>query len=177
MELDPERTYGEAGEAERRGDLGKAEQLYRQFAAMRPEDPRGPNKLGVVCALHHDFDGAERYFRQALVLDSRHVPALTNMGNVLLERGQPEEALGYYEEALRWDPDYVPAHTNMAAALKKLHRISEMVSHLKHAQRRTREAERHRIQKDVGRGCMGRGRGPTVALLAIGLLPLGVFWR
>lgn len=177
MDLDPERTYGEAADAERRGDLERAERLYRQFAAMRPEDPRGPNKLGVVCALGRDFDGAERNFRRALALDPRYVPALTNMGNVLLERGRYEEALGYYEEALHGDPDYVPAHTNMAAALKKLNRISEMVAHLKHAQRRAREAERHAIQKDVGRGCTGRGKGATILLVAVGLLPFGVFWR
>ncbi|EQD50350.1 TPR-repeat protein, partial [mine drainage metagenome] len=115
MDQEPEAIYESAVEAEKRGELDRAEGLYIRFKSVSPTDPRGPNKLGVICALRRDMEGADRYFREALHLDSKHVPALTNMGNLLLESGQTDDAISYYEEALHWDPDYVPAHRNIAA--------------------------------------------------------------
>lgn len=177
MALDPEEIYRQASAAEQNGEYARAGELYRQFAEAAPADPRGPNKLGVVAARSRDFETAERRFQEALRIDSRYVPALTNLGNVLLERGAVDDAISRYEEALHLDPDYLPAHTNIAAALKKQKRISEMVRHLKYAQRHTREHERQRIQRDVRQGCSTRGGAATIFLLAAGLLHLGVFWR
>ncbi len=115
-------------------------------------------------------------FRQSLELDPKFAPALTNLGNVFLERGNAEEALRLYEEALTYDPNYSSAHHNMAAALKKLGRIRPMVQHLKDAQKAFREKERETARKEVS-GCMSRGGPTTVLLIAVGVLQVATFWR
>ncbi len=168
--------YLEAQNEERRGNVGQARALYLQFMELRPQDPRGPNKLGVLQALLGQFDAAEQLFRKSLDLDAKFAPALTNLGNVFLEQGNPEEALRFYEEALTYDPNYSSAHHNMAAAMKKLGRIRPMVQHLKDAQRAFRESERQNVRKDMT-GCMGRGGTTTVFLVAVGLLQMAAFWR
>ncbi len=156
--------------------MERAEALYRQFAALSPADPRGPNKLGVLQALLGHFEAAEGYFRSALDLEPKFPPALTNLGNIHLERGNAEEALRLYEEALTVDPNYSPAHHNMAAALKKLGRIRPMVQHLKDAQKAFRDTERQNVRKEMS-GCMGRGGATTLLLVAVGVLQTAAFWR
>jgi len=143
---------------------------------LRPEDPRGLNKIGVLRALMGQIDEAEGYFRSAIELDAKFAPALTNLGNIRLERGDADGALLLYEEALSYDPNYSAAHHNMAAALKKLGRIRPMVQHLKDAQKAFRETERQNVRKDMS-GCMSRGGRTTVLLIVVGLLPFATFWR
>lgn len=176
MDQDPEGIYQQGTEAEKSRDYDRAEGLYLRFRSLAPDDARGPNKLGVICALRRDLDGAEKYFQEALRIDSRNVAAITNIANLLLERGQAQEAIQHYEEALHWDPDYLPAHRNIAAALKKERRISEMVQHLKYAQRHARQEERRNIQKEVRQGCGNRGKTTMILLLAVGVLQFGVHW-
>ncbi len=156
--------------------MDEARELYLRFAEIRPQDPRGPNKLGVLKALLGQFEEAEHLFRNALELDPKFAPALTNLGNIFLERGNAEEAVGLYEEALEIDPNYSAAHHNMAAALKKLGHIRPMVQHLKDAQKAFRETERTNARKEMS-GCMSRGGQTTVLLIAAGLLQIAAFWR
>ncbi len=156
--------------------MQEAQALYLQFTELRPQDPRGPNKLGVLQALLGQFDASEQLFRQALELDGKFAPALTNLGNVFLERGNAEEAVRLYEEALTYDPNYSSAHHNMAAALKKLGRIRPMVQHLKDAQKAFRDTEREHARKEMT-GCMSRGGPTTVLLIAAGVLQIAAFWR
>ena len=122
------------------------------------------------------MDAAEGLFRQALDLDAKFAPALTNLGNVYLERGNAEQAVRLYEEALAADPNYSSAHHNMAAALKKLGQLRPMVQHLKDAQRAFRESERKNVRKEMS-GCMSRGGTTTVLLVAAGILGISAFWR
>ncbi len=158
------------------GGLDEAEKLYRRFWELAPEDPRGPNKVGVCCALRGNLDGAEEHFQKALELDPQYPPALTNLGNVLLERNNLEGAVVRYEEALRYDPDYSAAHNNLAAALKRMGSIRPAVQHLRQAQRSMRKEDREAARKDAQRGC-GSSGSKAVILLAAGVLTYGVFWR
>lgn len=157
--------------------MEQAQALYRRFVELKPEDPRGPNKLGVLQALLGHFEDAEQLFRASLEIDAKFAPALTNLGNIYLEQGNAEEAVRLYEEALAIDPNYSSAHHNMAAALKKLGHIRPMVQHLKDAQKAFRDTERDHARKEMS-GCMSRGGGTTTVLLvAVGVLQIAAFWR
>lgn len=174
---DAEATYAKAVRLEATiGRLDEAEELYRAFCAMAPEDARGPNKLGVCKALRGQFDDAEVQFRRALALNPKFPPALTNLGNVLLERQDVEGAMALYEQALAEDPDYSAAHNNLAAALKKRGDLHSAVQHLRQAHRSTRKRDREKLRDDVQRGCFSRG-ATVLVLASVGLLSLGVFWR
>jgi tetratricopeptide (TPR) repeat protein len=93
------------------------------------------NKCGVALVDLGRKDEARVRFSQALELNARFAPALTNLGNLLLEDGRPAEALERYESALLADDDYSLAHANRAVALKRLGRHGEAVRALRRADR------------------------------------------
>ncbi len=173
---DAEAIYTEAARHEAIGGLDKAEALYRQFAQLAPQDPRGPNKLGVCKALQGNLDEAEQLFAAALSLNPQFAPALTNLGNILLERNDVDGAVAKYEQALQFDPDYSSAHNNLAAALKRMGKLQPAVQHLKQAQRLARRQDRDSARSQMPGGC---GFSGTTALLlaSLGVLSLGTFWR
>jgi tetratricopeptide (TPR) repeat protein len=74
-------------------------------------------------------------FSAALEANARHAPALTNLGNLLLEAGRVEEAIAHYERAVESDGDYAVAYLNLGVAYKRAGRIAEGVRALRCAQR------------------------------------------
>ena len=93
------------------------------------------NKCGVALVDLGRKDDARRRFAEALAVNPRFAPAMTNLGNLLLEDGKAAEALERYDSALLADDDYALAHANRAVALKKLGRQGEAVRALRRADR------------------------------------------
>ena len=93
------------------------------------------NKRGVTRVHLQRRDEALADFRAALELVPRFPPALSNIGNLLLEDGRVEEAVAQFEEAIAADPEYPVAYVNLGAALKRLGRFEESVRALRTAQR------------------------------------------
>jgi tetratricopeptide (TPR) repeat protein len=56
-------------------------------------------------------------------LAPEYPPARTNLGQFLLDRGQPEEALTHCQAAVRLQPDLAAAHHNLGNALRALGRL------------------------------------------------------
>jgi len=82
-----------------------------------------------------DRQAAIEAFADALQADSRFVPAIVNIGNVLFEDGQIDEAVDHYEAALRIEDDYGLAHLNLGVAYKKLGRHADAVREFRRANR------------------------------------------
>jgi tetratricopeptide (TPR) repeat protein len=93
------------------------------------------NKLGIVHARRGDHAAAAAEFVCVLELDPGFVPAITNVGNLLLETGALEEAVEHYEAALRLDDDYAVAHLNLGVAYKRLGRRGDAVREFRRANR------------------------------------------
>jgi tetratricopeptide (TPR) repeat protein len=94
------------------------------------------NSLGKL-AVNTDLAKSEEHFKRALEADPKHHRALTNLGNIELERGEVAQAIERYREAIKLSPDYATAHNNLAAALRRTGKLSESVAALKRAQRLT----------------------------------------
>lgn len=56
-----------------------------------------------------------------------------NLGNALLESGQPELATAYYRQALVIQPDFAVAHFNLGNALRCLGQFSDAAASYRHA--------------------------------------------
>lgn len=93
------------------------------------------NKRGVAYVQRGDRAAALAAFSAALDADPRCVPALTNIGNLLLEDGALDEAIVHYEAALRLDDDYALAHLSLGVAYKRLGRRGDAVRELRRAHR------------------------------------------
>lgn len=91
--------------------------------------------LGVKAVSEGRREEAEVRFRKALSLDPEHHRALTNLGNLHLEKGELEAALELYQSALKLAPDDPLVHENLAAFYKKKGDLDRMVAHLKRATR------------------------------------------
>ncbi|WP_425147909.1 tetratricopeptide repeat protein [Deinococcus sp.] len=93
------------------------------------------NALGVLNALQDQEAEADTLFAQAVQHDPGHYRALTNLGNMALERGDPGVAEGLYRQAMALNGDYAGAHHNLGVALRRQKRLSESVKYIKAGQR------------------------------------------
>ncbi|MDY6938608.1 MAG: tetratricopeptide repeat protein [Cyanobacteriota bacterium] len=62
-----------------------------------------------------EFDAAFRICQEALKVDGNFAPASKLMGNILLARGQVEEAQKYYVRAIELKPNYGEAYANLGS--------------------------------------------------------------
>lgn len=91
------------------------------------------NKRALAFLARGDRAGAVAALGSALENDDRCVPAIVNIGNLLLEDGQLGDAVAHYEAALRLDDAYGPAHHNLGIAYKRLGRKGDAVRELRRA--------------------------------------------
>jgi predicted O-linked N-acetylglucosamine transferase (SPINDLY family) len=102
-------------EHHRRGDLARAEPLYRHALAADPGHPEVWFLLGVVCQSLGRPAEAVTCYREAVRLQPHLAEAHNNLGVALDEGGQCQEALACYREAVRLKPDYADALNNLGA--------------------------------------------------------------
>jgi len=121
-----------------RGDFAGAEERFDTLLA-EAESPADrafyQNKRGIARVGLGRRDEALGDFRAALGLVAAYPPALTNIGNLLLEDGALDDAIEHYRAAIRSDDLYGVAHQNLGVALKRAGRIDEAVRELRRAAR------------------------------------------
>lgn len=122
-----------------RGDFANAD---AEFSALLAQESLNAadraflvNKRGVARIGLERRELARADFEEALRIKTLHAPALTNLGNLLLEDGDFEGAISRYRKAIEADPDYPIAHLNLGVAYKRTGRRAEAVRELRTAQR------------------------------------------
>lgn len=93
------------------------------------------NKRGVARVLCGRREDARADFCAALEAVPRYAPALTNIGNLLLEDGKLDEAIEQLRAAIRADDEYALAHRNLGVAYRRAGRLGDAVRELRRAQR------------------------------------------
>ncbi len=93
------------------------------------------NKRGVARVGLQAKELARADFTAALEASPGHAPALTNLGNMLLEEGQIDAAIASYERAIAGDRAYANAYLNLGVAFKRAGRLAEAVRALRDALR------------------------------------------
>ncbi len=71
------------------------------------ENPSFYSNFGVALRRNGDFKRAEEFFRKALSLKEDYIPALTNLGHLLLFEGRNAEARPYFLKAFEKDPNAI----------------------------------------------------------------------
>jgi lipoprotein NlpI len=91
-----------------RRDFAGAEAAFSDLLAGDSHSPSQRafllNKRGVARIALERREAAREDFSAALVALSRYAPALTNLGNLLLEEGDVDGAIARYESAIAADP-------------------------------------------------------------------------
>ena len=92
-------------------------------------------------------------YQQALSLKPDYAVAHNNLGNVLQEQGNADEAVVHHRHALAINPNFVEAHNNLGNAFKEQGRLDEAL-----AQYQTTGAEAR-----LRRGCCAPRRSQASA--------------
>ncbi len=106
-----------------------------EIAATDAERAAAHNKRGLAELARADRGAAIDAFASALAHEPRFVPAIVNVGNLLLEDGAIDEAIAHYEAALRIDDESAVAHLNLGIAYKRLGRRGDAVREFRRASR------------------------------------------
>jgi lipoprotein NlpI len=134
-----EARFACALEALDRRDFARAEALLSQLLAQERlragERAFLLNKRGVARIGLTQRERAREDFTAALEAASTYAPALTNLGNLLLEEGEIDAAIAQYERAISADREYAIAYLNLGVAHKRAGRFAEAVRALREAQR------------------------------------------
>lgn len=93
------------------------------------------NKRGIAHVRRGDRAAAVDAFVDALLAHPSFVPAIVNVGNMLLEDGAVDEAVEHYEAAVRLDDTYAVGHLNLGVAYKRLGRRGDAVRAFRRANR------------------------------------------
>jgi Flp pilus assembly protein TadD len=75
------------------------------------------SRLGNVCMIDGDLEGAEANYKAALRLAPHLTSCWCNLGNVHLKTGRAEDAVALYVQALTLNPAHWPSRTNLVHAL------------------------------------------------------------
>ncbi len=96
-------TYGAEVSRFIDGEISQQEASLIEQVKKAQDPSKATNKLGILYAQYGLYDRAEREF--ARLVAKEYVPALTNMGSILLARGDLKAALGYFQRAQKKEPD------------------------------------------------------------------------
>jgi serine/threonine protein kinase/tetratricopeptide (TPR) repeat protein len=127
LQLEPASDVASIGLAkayEKLNQLEKAEAVYKQAIALRPNYWRGYDQLGGFYFRNADYPHAEQMFRTATGKDPQSFRSYSNLGAVLLAQGKDQDA----SEALRKSIAIRPtanAYVNAGVASFRQRRFSE----------------------------------------------------
>jgi tetratricopeptide (TPR) repeat protein len=99
-------VFEAAEEAEQRGDLVRAEGLYRRCARLDPSDPIAPFNLANVLREQGRRGEAKSYLQLATVIDPALADGWYNLALLVEAEGQKGLARAHLERAIAADPDY-----------------------------------------------------------------------
>jgi tetratricopeptide (TPR) repeat protein len=111
-----------------RGQLGEAEQLYRQTLTHQPKNFDALHLLGVLMHQRGKSSEALALIREALKSNERSAAALSNQAIVLAALERPDDALASYDRAIALKPDFAEALNSRGNLLVKLGRTADALA-------------------------------------------------
>ncbi len=117
-------------EAENRGELGVAEQLYRQAIASQPSLSAACTNLGNLFYRRGALADARAAYEHALECDPAQAEARFNLGNLLEDLGETEQAIAELRRVCWTHPDFADAHYNLGLVLARIGGINQARKHM-----------------------------------------------
>jgi Tfp pilus assembly protein PilF len=130
---DAKREYQRAQKALEQRDVEGAEERMLKAVEIAPHYAEAWNYLGTLAYQTQRYRLAEERFRRALDEDSELYAPLVNLGGVLINLAQFEEAEQYNRHAVLRAPGDALAHAQLGICLLVLNRLEEAESFLRTA--------------------------------------------
>ncbi|MFD3700220.1 tetratricopeptide repeat protein [Streptomyces sp. NPDC058646] len=110
-----------ARQLKRAGKYVEAESAYLKAAELQPTNPVPLNLAGVIRGKYMaDYEGAEKLYRKAIIVDPTHISAIYNLACNEKRRGQTAQALNLLTVAISANPDKYRAMARSDDAFKDL---------------------------------------------------------
>ncbi|OAI43347.1 hypothetical protein AYO42_01765 [Rhizomicrobium sp. SCGC AG-212-E05] len=110
-----------------RGDLDRAQELYRQAAESGPGDHRAFHMWGVLRSQRGDHVKAIELIAKALSMAPNDFGAHSNYGLALAGAQRYDDAIASYDRAIAIKPNFYQAHHSRGIALANLKRFGEAI--------------------------------------------------
>lgn len=127
------REYAEAQKKLARRDIAGAEEHLRKAVEIAPQYAEAWNYMGTIAYQTQRYPQAETLFRRSLEADANLYAPLVNLGGVLINLMQFEEAATYNKHAVLRQPHDALAHSQLGMTLLQLGQLREAEKHLREA--------------------------------------------
>jgi DNA-binding transcriptional MerR regulator/Tfp pilus assembly protein PilF len=117
-------------DAEDRGELGLAEQLYRQAVLAQPSLAAACTNLGNLLYRRGALTDARAAYEHALEYEPGQAEARYNLGNLLEDLGETEQSIAELRRVCWTHPDFADAHYNLGLMLARVGGINQARKHL-----------------------------------------------
>lgn len=114
-------------EHHQRGDLIRAEAIYRQVLEADPENPDALHLLGVIAYQAGKNELSVELIRRAISFNPAVPDFYNNLGNSLRLLAKLDEAVAAFRSALNLSPRFVEARHNLGLALRDQGRTEEAI--------------------------------------------------
>jgi Tfp pilus assembly protein PilF len=129
------REYEEARKKLARRDAAGAAAHLERAVQLAPQFAEAWNTLGTIAYQSREYEKAATYFREALEQEPGAYEPLVNLGGVLLNLDQPEEALAYNRHAVLRRSNDALAHSQLGQTYFFLGQLDLAIKHLNEAKR------------------------------------------
>jgi DNA-binding transcriptional MerR regulator len=117
-------------DAEDRGELGVAEQLYRQAILAQPSLAAACTNLGNLLYRRGALADARAAYEHALEYEPGQAEARYNLGNLLEDLGETEQSIAELRRVCWTHPEFADAHYNLGLMLARVGGINQARKHL-----------------------------------------------
>ena len=114
--------------------LDEAEVHFRRATELEPTFVDAHNSLASIAVLGQRPEEAIARYRDVLRI-FRNPVTYNDLGIVLAENSQEDEAVTRFRQAIAMAPDYVDAHANLATLLRTRGELDEAITHFEEAVR------------------------------------------
>jgi len=117
---DLEQRFLAAIDAHRRGELDRAEPVYREVLAADPKNAEAHHMMGIAYYQRQNLSEAEASLCRALELEATTAKYHNTLGSILNAQARRMEALAAFDAAIACEPGFVTAIHNKAVTLIEL---------------------------------------------------------
>ncbi len=110
------------------GQLGEAEQLYRQILSRQPQNAQALHLLGVLAHQSNRNEQAIEFIQKAIDAQPDFPEAYNNLGLILHRSGQTKAAIAALRRAVELGPKSAFAMANLGDALRADGQIDEAIA-------------------------------------------------
>jgi predicted TPR repeat methyltransferase len=104
-------------EAQRRGQFGTAQEIYRRVLAVWPECADALHFSGLLAFQQGQFDEGMHLIVRSIEFAPEHPDFWNNYGNILKARNKVPEASAAYRRAIELRENFADAHNNLGTTL------------------------------------------------------------